>query len=98
MLESGLLKKITTATSIMGLMVVGTMICKFVTVKVPLTLSFGQAVVEVGPTLDKIVPKLVPFVVSILTWRQLAKGRSMLRVLFTLALSGFVLGYLGVLG
>ncbi len=98
-LEGGLLRKLTTAASVMGLMVVGTMIVRFITVQVPLVLEVGQTTVALGPDVfDKILPNLIPLLVAIFSWRQLSKGKSMLRVLFTLAIAGMILGWAGILG
>jgi mannose/fructose/N-acetylgalactosamine-specific phosphotransferase system component IID len=98
-LEGGLLRKITTGASVMGLMVVGTMIVRFVTVQVPLNITIGQTEIALGAgVFDMILPKLVPLLFAVITWRQLASGKSMLKVLLTLAAIGMVFGWLGVLG
>lgn len=98
LLQGGLIKKMTTIFSIMGLFVLGTMICKFITVGVVFKFVTGNKEVVLGALLDKILPKAVPLLIAIFAWRAMLRGWSVVRVLvalFTIALLG---GFFGILG
>ena len=97
-LYSGVIDKVTTATSIMGLMVAGSMVCKFISVGFTLQFSIGDTALHLGEIVDMLVPKLLPLIVTWTSYKALEKGVSVVKILLTLTLIALIGGSLGILG
>ncbi len=96
-LEGGMFKKVTTFFSIMGLFVLGIMVCKFITIDISWIPVIGGSPVVMKDLLDKIVPKLLPLVITIVSWRALMRGVKVVYVLLALFLFALVGGALGII-
>lgn len=94
-LEGGLFKKLTTFFSIMGLFVLGIMVCKFITVDFAWVPVLGGKEIVIKDMMDKIVPKALPLAITIVSWQAIMRGYRVVNVLlalFVFALAGGALG------
>lgn len=94
-LEGGLFKKLTTFFSIMGLFVLGIMVCKFITVDFAWVPVLGGKEIVIKDMMDKIVPKILPLAITIVSWQAIMRGYRVVNVLlalFVFALAGGALG------
>jgi len=99
LLSGGLMQTVTTAASIVGLIVAGVMMVRFVNVKVPVTITTGDLSINVGTDiLDRILPGLPALVTTLLVWRALQKKVSANKIVLVIFVVGFVGGWLGILG
>lgn len=62
--ESGALQKMTEAAKILGLVVIGAMISSLVVIDVPKEINLGGTEVSIQDTLDSLMPKLLPLLVT----------------------------------
>jgi PTS system mannose-specific IID component len=99
LLAGGLMKRITVLASVVGLTVAGVMVTRFVRVTMPITLTAGDAVVNVGTDfLDRIVPGILPLAVTLVCWRLLRRRIPAIYIVAGIFVVGFVGGALGLLG
>ena len=97
-IDHSALKRLMEGASITGLMGVGALVGTWLTITVPLTYTEGKAEVKVQEMLDSIMPKLVPLLVTLGVFWAIRRGVNAVIVLLSLAVAGFGLGALGVLG
>lgn len=97
LLEGGLFKTITTFFSIMGLFVLGIMVCKFITVDVAFVPVLGGKEIVFKDLLDKIVPKALPLVITLVSWRAVMKGYRIINILLSLFAFALIGGALGII-
>ncbi|CUH96577.1 putative membrane protein [Propionispora sp. 2/2-37] len=97
LLEGGLFKTITTFFSIMGLFVLGIMVCKFITVDVGFVAVLGGKEIVFKDLLDKIVPKALPLVITLVSWRAVMKGYRIINILLSLFAFALIGGALGII-
>ncbi len=97
-LEGGFIKTVTTFLGIVGLFCLGAMIVKYVSVGAVYKLTLSTGVISLGTLADKIVPKALPLLVTLLAFWLLSKGKKVTFVLLVLFVVGFVGGALGILG
>lgn len=62
---------ITECASILGLVVVGSLISSVINVKAALILRFGEMTMEIQPMLDKILPSLLPAIITMIIYKLL---------------------------
>lgn len=101
LLDNQFLGKITTGLSVLGLFVLGVMICKFVTVSAVLKIAIGSAgkPISLGSAvLDKILPKAIPLAITWFTYRAMQKGKSIVQILVVLFILAFIGGAIGLIG
>ncbi|MCG2768111.1 MAG: PTS system mannose/fructose/sorbose family transporter subunit IID [Anaerolineae bacterium] len=99
LLSGGLMQKVTTAASVVGLIVAGVLMVRFVNVRVPVTITTGDLSINVGTDiLDRILPGIPALVTTLLVWRALQKKVSANRIVLVIFVVGFVGGWLGILG
>lgn len=67
------LNAFTESASILGLCVVGALIPTVAAVKTPLSFKTGEVVMEIQPLLDKILPGLIPVVLTFIVYQLLTK-------------------------
>lgn len=96
--ESGLLKCITKAASIMGLIMVGAMTYSMVTANVVFTANIGGQKFVLKTILDSIFVGIIPLGLTLGTFAALKKKLSTNWVLLGLAVIGFVAGFFHILG
>ena len=99
LLSGGLMQTVTTAASVVGLIVAGVMMVRFVNVRVPVTITTGDLSINVGTDiLDRILPGLPALVTTLLVWRALQRKVSANKIVLVIFVVGIVGGWLGILG
>ena len=99
LLSGGLMQTVTTAASVVGLIVAGVMMVRFVNVRVPVTITTGDLSINVGTDiLDRILPGLPALVTTLLVWRALQRKVSANKIVLVIFVVGFDGGWLGILG
>ncbi|MDF2503455.1 PTS mannose transporter subunit IID [Clostridium sp.] len=94
------LQKITEGASIVGLFIMGALVCKWTNINVPLVISSvkgsdGKMVVTtVQSMLDSLIPGLLPLLLTFLCMKLLKKKVSAIAIIFGM----FALGILGYIG
>ncbi|MEH7096989.1 PTS system mannose/fructose/sorbose family transporter subunit IID [Neobacillus vireti] len=91
--ENGTLQKLTEAAKVLGLVVIGALIASMVVIKLPTAITINHAKINVQDTLDSIMPKLLPLLVTFGCYSLLQKRVSGTWIMFGL----IILGILGVL-
>lgn len=97
-LEGGFVKKVTTFLGIVGLFVLGAMIVRFVGISAVYEINLATGTINLGTLLDRILPKLLPLLFTLLGFFLLNKGKKVPFVLLALFVVGFIGGALGILG
>lgn len=92
------MKPITDAASILGLVVVGALVCSVVSVTAPGSFVMGDMNQPVQDMLDSIMPGLLPLVTTGLVYALLSrKGMTSNKVILIVFVVGMVLGCTGIL-
>ncbi|MDT2730405.1 PTS system mannose/fructose/sorbose family transporter subunit IID [Enterococcus gallinarum] len=94
----GTLQKLTEATKVLGLVVIGAMIAAMVNVNVPAIINLNGAEVNIQETLDSILPKGLPLLLTFGCYGLLQKKISGTWIMFGLLLLGIIGVALGILG
>lgn len=94
----GTLEKLTESAKILGLVVIGAMIASMVTVNVPMVISLNGAEVNVQETLDAILPKMLPLLLTLGCYGLLQKKISGTWIMFGLLVLGILGVWIGLLG
>ncbi|WP_440896575.1 PTS system mannose/fructose/sorbose family transporter subunit IID [Amphibacillus sp. Q70] len=96
---SDLMNKVTLALSIIGLMVIGSMIASTVHIATPLTISIGDGTdpFVLQETLDSIFPQLLPLAATLLLYYLNRKQVSILKQIISIMILGVLLGAIGIL-
>lgn len=97
-LEGGFIKTVTTFLGIVGLFCLGAMIVKYVSISGIYQLKLSTGTISLGTLLDKIFPKLLPLLVTLLAFWLQTKGKKITFVLLVLFVLGFAGGALGLIG
>ena len=92
------MKPITDAAGILGLVVVGALICTVVAVTAPGTFAMGDVNQKVQDLLDGIMPGLLPLcVTAFVYWLLSRKGMTSNKAILIVIVIGLVLGCTGIL-
>lgn len=92
------MKPITDAASILGLVVVGALVCSVVSIKAPGTFAMGDVQKPVQDLLDGIMPALLPLLGTAGVYALLGKkGMTSNKAILIVIVVGLVLGCLGIL-
>lgn len=90
---------LTECASILGLVVVGSLVPSVIGVKVPLVVQYGEVAMEIQPLLDKILPSLVPAVITYILYKLLSKKKlgptGTIFAVIGFSMLGAVTGFLG---
>lgn len=96
--QQSMIKGLTSAVTIMGLVVVGCMIPSTVKISVPVTYAYGDAVQSVQDILDAIFPYLLPALVTFGIYQGLgSKKMTTVRMAWLIILICIVLTFFGIL-
>lgn len=95
--ESGALQKMTEAAKILGLVVIGAMISSLVVIDVPKEINLGGTEVSIQETLDSLMPKLLPLLVTFGCYWLVQKKVNGTIILIGLIILGIVAVALGLL-
>lgn len=92
-----MIEKVTKAASVLGLLVIGSMIAQNVAFTTPLMIGGGEAAQPLQESLDAIMPGLLPFIAFLVMYKLLGKGyktTTLLICLFILSCLGCFIGIL----
>ena len=96
-LEGGIINKVIEGASILGTLVMGGLVGRFVNVQIPYVAKVGKVKFSIqADLLDKIMPGLIPLVVTLLVLRALKKGKSPLKLMGILIAVGALGGIIGL--
>ncbi|MGY0354402.1 PTS system mannose/fructose/sorbose family transporter subunit IID [Enterococcus avium] len=95
-----LLQRATTMGTVIGLMVVGSLIVSTVKINVPITYSVGESTFKVQKMLDDIMPNLFPFLLTMLVYYLLKKksAKNSVAIIVAIMVVGILLSVVGILG
>ena len=96
-LEGELFKKLTTFFSIMGLFVLGVMVCKFITIDIAWVPVIAGEKIVVKDLFDKIIPEALPLAITLVSWQALMRGVKVVYVLLALFVVSLIGGALGII-
>ena len=92
------MKPITDAASILGLVVVGALVCSVVSIHAPGTFTFGDVQQPVQDLLDGIMPSLLPLCgTAFVYWLLSKKGMTSNKAILIVIVIGLLLGCTGIL-
>lgn len=96
--EGDLMKKLTMAMAIVGLMVIGAMVAMTVAVTTPIAFNINDTAFSLQETLDSIFPCLLLMAVTLGLYKLNKKHVSVLVQVIGIMVLGIVLGAIGILG
>ena len=97
-LKSGKLQSVIRIASIVGTFMIGALAASYVKVTTPLTFSSGSETKNVQDLLDGILPKLLPFIVTMAMYRYIQKnGAKYIRLIIFTFIICIVLTFIGIL-
>lgn len=96
--QSGKLQLITYCAGILGMVSVGCMIAMWCSISCPLSFTLADTEFVIQDTLDEVYPKLLPLLFVLFGYRLIKKGWSSGKITLILALVGFVMGVLRLVG
>lgn len=96
--NSNVMEKVTYATALVGLMVIGAMVAKLVVVTTPITIGIGKGKFALQDSLDSIFPKLLPLITTGIIYWLLKKKVKVIYLLIGILVFGIIFNALGILG
>ncbi len=99
-LENGIVNKIIAGANIMGCMVLGALVANYVSMSCGIQIQqTADSVFSVQEQLfDTIIPKLLPLLLTLGSYKMLKKGWSSVKVLLLIVIIGVIGGVTGILG
>jgi len=98
LLESGLINKIIDGAKVMGCIVIGGLIAKYVSVKTGIVITSGETVFDLQTQLfDVIIPGLLPLLTTFGCYKLIDKGISTTRVMLIIVVVGIIGGFFKIL-
>ena len=94
--NSGLLKIITTASSMLGLSMVGAMVATTVNVPLSLSFKFGKETLKLSSIFDQIMPGLLSLILLFTIMYLMKKGFKPMTLVLGLLVVSIVLAFLGI--
>ncbi|WP_083768453.1 PTS system mannose/fructose/sorbose family transporter subunit IID [Thermosediminibacter oceani] len=96
-LEGGLINKVIEGASILGTLVMGGLVGRFVTLSTPIVININQVKFSLQKDLlDKIMPGLIPMLLTLLVLHLIKKGVSPIKMMGLLIVLGVIGGVLGI--
>lgn len=96
--SSNIMDTITFATSVVGLMVIGSMVALLVNVTTPLSIGLGEGAMSLQETIDGIFPKLLPILFTGGIYKLVTKKINVLYILIGILVFGVIASILGIIG
>lgn len=98
MLENGVIKRLISAASIMGCMVLGALVVNFVTMKCGISIPQAEGSFSMQEQLfDAILPSMLPLLLTLGCYKQLKAGKSSVLVMLVIIAIGVIGGLTGIL-
>ncbi|SFD21569.1 PTS system mannose/fructose/sorbose family transporter subunit IID [Clostridium uliginosum] len=96
-LQGGKINKVIETASILGTLVMGGLVGRFVNLETSLSFKMGEVDFSLQKDLlDKLMPGLIPFVLTIIVLHMIKKGISPIKLMGILIGAGAILGALGI--
>ncbi len=96
-LDGGIINKVIEGASILGTLVMGGLVGTFVSLQTTLSLSIGETAFSLQENLfDKIMPGLLPLLLTIAVYKMVKKGKSPLKIMGLLILFGAIGAIIGI--
>lgn len=98
MLENGVIKRLISAASIMGCMVLGALVVNFVTMKCGISIPQAEGSFSMQEQLfDAILPSMLPLLLTLGCYKLLKAGKSSILVMLVIIAIGVIGGLTGIL-
>ena len=98
MLENGVIKRLISAASIMGCMVLGALVVNFVTMKCGISIPQAEGSFSMQePLFDAILPSMLPLLLTLGCYKLLKAGKSSVLVMLVIIAIGVIGGLTGIL-
>ena len=98
LLESGTFNKVITGAGVLGCTVIGALTAQYVTISTPFEMTFGESqIVLQTDILDKIVPGLLPLLLTFGVFKLLQKGTSPMKIMLIIVVVGVLGSLIGLL-
>ena len=98
MLENGVIKRLISAASIMGCMVLGALVVNFVTMKCGISIPQAEGSFSMQEQLfDAILPSMLPLLLTLGCYKLLKGGKSSVLVMLVIIAIGVIGGLTGIL-
>lgn len=97
--KTNILQKVSDGAAVLGLMVLGVLVCDWITIKTPVVFNAGQTVIKLQAVLDGIVPGLMPllaFIVLVVLLRKRISPNKLIIGVFVVALLLSLVKFLAV--
>ncbi|EEI85847.1 PTS system, mannose/fructose/sorbose family, IID component [Anaerococcus lactolyticus ATCC 51172] len=94
--KNGVMDKLMSVASIIGLTVVGAMVATMLDINTPLSWNISGADVVVQDILDQILPNLLALVVTFLTFKSIKK-HSVAKITVFMLIGGMILHFIGII-
>lgn len=96
-IESGIINKIITGAGIMGCMVMGALVAKYVVLSTTVSFELSTGMFDLQTKVfDAIMPNILPLILTMLVFKWMNKGISALKMMLVLILGCTVLGLLSI--
>jgi len=96
-LGSGIIREVTEALGVLGMMVLGALIVTNIGVTTPLTFVVSDMTVSMQGVLDSILPSLIPLTLFLLTYYLVNKGMKPIKIIGIMFVVGTIGSLLGIL-
>ncbi|MBR0136809.1 MAG: PTS system mannose/fructose/sorbose family transporter subunit IID [Erysipelotrichaceae bacterium] len=97
LLGAGVVKRVTDALAAVGMTILGAMVALNVSLTIPVKFTVNGSEVVLQNVLDQILPKMVPLIAVLLTYRFVNKGASASKIVIGMFVVGIVASLLGIL-
>ena len=98
MLESGVINKVISGAGIMGCVVLGALVAKYVGLSCKIGIPYGEEVFSIQTQLfDVLLPKMLPLALTMGVMKLLDKGKKPMYIMLVMVAAGTVLGLLGII-
>ena len=94
--ETGLIKAVTKAASILGVGMVGAMAAQMVNVPLAWTIQIGEAAVVVNDVINSIMPGFLSIVLLFVLMNLIRKGKRPAMLIFSIMVISLILAFLGI--
>lgn len=96
-LQGGKINKVIETASVLGTLVMGGLVGRFITLQTKLAFNMGEVKFSLQTDLlDKLMPGLIPLVLTLIVLKMVKKGISPIKLMVILILAGAILGALGI--
>ncbi|GEA29589.1 PTS system mannose/fructose/sorbose family transporter subunit IID [Clostridium diolis] len=96
-LQGGKINKVIETASVLGTLVMGGLVGRFITLQTNLSFNMGEVKFSLQTDLlDKLMPGLIPFALTLIVLKMVRRGISPIKLMVVLILAGAILGALGI--